>query len=140
MTSRDARRWRCKFAVVAPSTNTIVRPDMDDLRVEGVTNHHGRIFVPNMKMIDGESFVALVEAIGKTLDEAVDRCMTCEPDDLIMGMLALRFWDGSDASEKRMQQLANHSGLGASATYWHALRANAITDQFSGLGPLFEHN
>jgi len=24
------------------------------------------------------------------------------------------------------------------ATYWHALRANGITDQFSGHGPLFE--
>ena len=24
---KDARGWRCKFAVVAPSTNTIVQPD-----------------------------------------------------------------------------------------------------------------
>jgi maleate isomerase len=24
------------------------------------------------------------------------------------------------------------------ATYWHALRANGITDQFPGHGPLFE--
>jgi maleate isomerase len=48
--SRDALGWRCKFAVVAPSTNTIVQPDMDDLRVEGVTNHFGRIYVPNMKV------------------------------------------------------------------------------------------
>lgn len=249
MTSRDARGWRCKFAVVAPSTNTIVQPDMDDLRVEGVTNHYGRIYVPNMKVTDDESFVALVEAIGKTLYEAVDRCMTCEPDYLIMGMSALMFWDGRDASEKRMLRLAEHCGVGVSAgsfaceaalnvhkakriavispyfpisdknvtrffqdcgfdvvkfrglrcqspvaiahvqpedlrqivneldddgidafvqvgtnlsmvklcndlaeeigkpmipinaaTYWHALRANAITDQFSGHGPLFERH
>jgi maleate isomerase len=39
--------------------------------------------------------VALVEAIGKTLYDAVDRCMTCEPDYLIMGMSALMFWDGA---------------------------------------------
>jgi maleate isomerase len=26
------------------------------------------------------------------------------------------------------------------ATYWHALRANGITDQFAGHGPLFELN
>ena len=26
------------------------------------------------------------------------------------------------------------------ATYWHALRANGIMDQFSGHGPLFEHH
>lgn len=113
--SRDARGWRCKFAVVAPSTNTIVQPDMDDLRVEGVTNHYGRIEVPNMKVRNDDEFVALVEAIGRTLYAAVDRCMTCEPDYLIMGMSALMFWDGRDASEKRMQALSEHCGLRVSA-------------------------
>ena len=56
--SKDARGWRSKFAVVAPSTNTIVQPDMDDFRVRGVTNHFGRIYIPNMKVkcvIDSES-------------------------------------------------------------------------------------
>jgi len=113
--SRDARGWRCKFAVVAPSTNTIVQPDMDDLRVDGVTNHYGRIEVPNMKVRNDDEFVALVEAIGCTLYAAVDRCMTCEPDYLIMGMSALMFWDGREASEKRMQALSEHCGLRVSA-------------------------
>lgn len=113
--SKDALGWRRKFAVVAPSTNTIVQPDMDDLRVTGVTNHYGRIYVPNMKVRNDKEFVDLVEAIGATLYEAVDRCMTCEPDYLIMGMSALMFWDGRDASEKRMQQLSDHCGVGVSA-------------------------
>jgi len=113
--SKDSRGWRCKFAVVAPSTNTIVQPDMDDLRVEGVTNHFGRIFVPNMKVGNDDEFVALVEAIGRTLYEAVDRCVTCEPDYLIMGMSALMFWDGRATSEKRMQELSDHGGLRVSA-------------------------
>ncbi|MEM8741650.1 MAG: arylmalonate decarboxylase [Pseudomonadota bacterium] len=112
---QDALGWRCKFAVVAPSTNTIVQPDMDDLRVPGVTNHYGRIFVPNMKVTDDESFVALVDAIGRTLYDAVDRCMTCEPDYLIMGMSALMFWDGRAASERRMQELSEHCGVRVSA-------------------------
>lgn len=113
--AKDARGWRCKFAVVAPSTNTIVQPDMDDFRVEGVTNHFGRIFVPNMKVGNDEEFVALVEAIGATLYDAVDRCVTAEPDYLIMGMSALMFWDGRAASEKRMQELSDHCGLRVSA-------------------------
>ena len=113
--SKDALGWRRKYAVVAPSTNTIVQPDMDDLRVTGVTNHYGRIYVPNMKVTDDESFVALVEAIGSTLYECVDRCVTCEPDYLVMGMSALMFWDGRDASEKRMQELSDHCGVGVSA-------------------------
>ena len=113
--SKDARGWRCKFAVVAPSTNTIVQPDMDDLRVPGVTNHFGRIHVPNMKVRNDKEFVDLVEAIGATLYDAVDRCTTSEPDYLVMGMSALMFWDGRDASEKRMQTLSDHCGLSVSA-------------------------
>ncbi|MEM8754053.1 MAG: arylmalonate decarboxylase [Pseudomonadota bacterium] len=113
--SRDALGWRCKFAVVAPSTNTIVQPDMDALRPEGVTNHFGRIYVPNMPVHNDEDFVALVEAIGSTLNDAVDRCMTCEPDYLVMGMSALMFWDGRAASEKRMEELAAFAGVPVSA-------------------------
>ena len=112
---KDARGWRSKFAIVAPSTNTIVQPDMDDFRVRGVTNHFGRIHIPNMKVQNDEEFVALVDAIGATLYAAVDRCMTCEPDYLIMGMSALMFWDGRAASEQRMQELSDHCGLQVSA-------------------------
>ena len=111
----DALGYRCKFAVVAPSTNTIVQPDMDDLRVPGVTNHFGRIHVPNMPVHNDEDFVRLVEAIGATLNAAVERCMTCEPDYLIMGMSALMFWDGRAASERRMRELSDFAGVGVSA-------------------------
>lgn len=113
--SRDALGWRCKFAVVAPSTNTIVQPNMDDLRPPGVTNHFGRIYVPNMPVHNDDDFVALVNAIDDELYAAVDRCKTFAPDYLIMGMSALMFWDGRDASEKRMQALAAHAGVPVSA-------------------------
>ena len=106
--SKDALGWRCKFAVVAPSTNTIVQPDMDTLRVDGVTNHFGRIFVPNMKVRNDKEFVDLVEAIGSTLYECVDRCMTCEPDYLVMGMSCLLYTSPSprDATLSRMPSSA----------------------------------
>jgi maleate isomerase len=110
----DALGWRCKFAVVAPSTNTIVQPDMDGMRVPGVTNHFGRIYVPDMPVHNDADFVALVEAIGATLNDCVDRCMTCKPDYLIMGMSALMFWDGRAASEQRMHELADYAGVGVS--------------------------
>jgi len=113
--SKDALGWRCKFAVVAPSTNTIVQPDMDSLRIRGVTNHYGRIYIPNMKVRNDKEFVDLVEAIGATLYEAVDRCVTCEPDHLIMGMSALMFWGGRLESEKRMGELSKHCGLDVTA-------------------------
>ena len=110
----DALGWRCKFAVVAPSTNTIVQPDMEAFRPDGVTNHFGRIYVPDMPVHNDDDFVALVEAIGSTLNDCVDRCMTCKPDYLIMGMSALMFWDGRAASERRMQELSDYAGVGVS--------------------------
>ncbi len=54
-----------------------------------------------MTVSDNDDFIALVKPIGATLNDAVDRCMTCQPENLIMGMSALMFWDGRDASEKR---------------------------------------
>jgi len=113
--SLDALGWRCKFAVVAPSTNTIVQPDMDALRPRGVSNHFGRIYVPNMPVHDDEVFLALVEAIGAELYATVDRCKTMAPDYLIMGMSALMFWDGRAASENRMAALSDHAGVAVSA-------------------------
>ena len=59
----DALGWRTKFAVVAPSTNTIVQPDFDDMRPVGVTNHFGRIAVPNMPLRNDEDFIALMKLI-----------------------------------------------------------------------------
>ena len=96
--SKDALGWRCKFAVIAPSTNTIVQPDMEAMRPKGVTNHFGRIFVANMPVHNDADFVHLIEAIGSELYTTVDRCKTFAPDYLIMGISALMFWSGRDAS------------------------------------------
>jgi len=70
-------------------------------RPAGVTNHFARLFVPIMAVSDDDGFIALVKPIGATLNDAVDRAMTFQPEHLIMGMSALMFWDGRDASEKR---------------------------------------
>ena len=114
-TSRDALGWRCKFAVVAPSTNTIVQPDMDDMRLPGVTNHYGRIYVSNMDIGGDDDFVALIRALEAELRNAVERCMTCEPDYLIMGVSALMFWDGRAACEQRLAELSEFAGVPVSA-------------------------
>ncbi len=111
----DALGWRGKFAVVAPSTNTIVQPDFDDMRPVGVTNHFGRITVPNMPLRSDEDFTALMKLIEGELYHAVDRCMTCEPDHLLMGMSSAMFWDGFEPSEKRRQEMERHSGVKVTA-------------------------
>ena len=51
---KDVKGWRRKFGVIGPSTNTIVQPDFDDMRIKGVTNHYSRIFTPNSSAISNE--------------------------------------------------------------------------------------
>ena len=66
-TRRDVLGWRCKFGVMAPSTNTIVQPEFDDMRPAGVTNHYSRIFTPNTDALSNETFRARLDTIGSNV-------------------------------------------------------------------------
>ncbi|OYU14093.1 MAG: arylmalonate decarboxylase [Alphaproteobacteria bacterium PA4] len=114
MRGPDARGWRGKLAVLGPSTNTIVQPDMDDLRVAGVTAHYARIFVENLAVGDNASFKALTDAITKSVDEAVKSVLTCQPDHIVMGMSAITFYGGIAGAEAFRARIANISGLNVS--------------------------
>lgn len=102
------------MAVLGPSTNTIVQPDMDDLRVPGVTAHYARIFVENMPVGDDSSFKALTDAITLSVDEAVRSVLTCQPDYVVMGMSAITFYGGVAGAEAFRARIAGISGLGVS--------------------------
>jgi maleate isomerase len=107
----DALGWRRKFGVIAPSTNTIVQPDFDDLRPRGVTNHYARIFIPNTPIHNDDDFELLMNNIRQELLAAVDRVMTCEPDYMVMGMSSETFWDGLEGSRRFRERVEARSGL-----------------------------
>ena len=107
----DALGWRMKFGVIAPSTNTIVQPEFDAMRPEGVTNHFGRIHIPNDPLENDDDFTRLIETVRREIMAAIDRVMTCEPDHLIMGMSSETFWDGLDGSEKLRERVEAHAGV-----------------------------
>lgn len=111
---RDARGWRAKFAALAPSTNTIVQPDYDDLRLPGVTNHYSRIFVENIDVTDNASFKDLTDRIAQSVDEAVRSVLTCQPDYLVMGMSAVAFYGGLEGALAFRDRLADKAGIGVS--------------------------
>src|SRR5579884_1850718 len=94
----DALGWRIKFGVIAPSTNTVVQPEFDAMAPPGVTNHFGRIHIPNDPLGGHDDFTQLIETVRRELMAAVDRVMTCEPAHLIMGMSSETFWDGLEAA------------------------------------------
>jgi len=107
----DSLGWRKKFGVLVPSTNTSVQPEFDSMRPPGVTNHIGRIRIPNVPLKSDADFSRLIELIVAAQDEAVDGLMSCEPDHLVMGISAETFWGGYEASRKLKAHLAGKTGL-----------------------------
>jgi len=114
----DALGWRKKFAVLAPSTNTIVEPDFYAMRVPGVTAHFSRIHIRNQDLSSDAAFQNLLAQIREEINYAIDRVMTCEPDYIVMGMSAETFWDGVEgnrAFKRRVSERANGLGVATGA-------------------------
>jgi maleate isomerase len=107
----DSLGFRKKFAVVAPSTNTTVQPELDAMAPRGVTNHFGRIAIPNDPIHSDEDFNQLMDNIRASMMETIDRVMTCEPDYLIMGMSSETFWDGLEGSQRLRQRVEQRAGV-----------------------------
>lgn len=107
----DALGWRAKFGVLGPSTNTIVQPEFDDLRVAGVTNHYSRIVVRNAQAVSDETFIAGTMEISDNTLEAVRGVLTCSPDYLIMGMSAVTFYGGAAGARAWRERIEEASGL-----------------------------
>lgn len=107
----DALGWRLKLGVIAPSTNTIVQPEFDAMRPAGVTNHFGRIHIPNEPLRNDEDFTRLIDTVRREMMAAIDRVMTCEPDHLVMGMSSETFWDGLDGSERLRERVEARAGV-----------------------------
>ena len=107
----DSLGHRRKFGVIAPSTNTTVQPEFDAMRPRGVTNHFGRIAIPNDPVHDDDDFNRLMDNIRRSMMQAVDDVMTCEPDYLIMGMSSETFWDGLEGSKRLHQRVEARAGV-----------------------------
>ena len=110
----DQLGYRMKFGVLGPSTNTVVQPDFDDLRVHGVTNHYSRIVVDDAKAVSNETFMAGAWEISDNTVEAVKGVLTCKPDYLVMGMSAVTFFGGAEGAVKWRENVEEVSGLGVS--------------------------
>ena len=110
----DALGWRAKFGVLGPSTNTIVQPEFDDMRVPGVTNHYSRIVIANADAISDETFMAGTLEINARLMDAVHGVLTCAPDYLVMGMSAVTFYDGAEGASRWKQRVVDEAGIGIS--------------------------
>jgi len=107
----DSLGWRKRFAVVAPSTNTSVQPEYDEMRPRGVTNHFSRVWIPDDPVESDDDFNKLMENIRAELDNAVERVLTCRQDYLIMGMSSETFWGGLQTSIELKSVCGNYPGF-----------------------------
>ncbi len=96
---------RAKFGVLAPSTNTSVQPELDAMRPWGVTHHHSRLIIPDSRVTDDKSFLAMMEGIREALFPALEAVLTCSPDYVVLGMSAETFWDGLEGSRQLQRKL-----------------------------------
>lgn len=106
----DSLGYRMKFAVVAPSTNTSVQPEYEDMRPRGVTNHFSRIAIPDTKVSSDDSFMVMLNNIRESTMDAVDVSLSMEPGCVIMGMSAETFWDGAEGAERLHKKMVEHTG------------------------------
>ena len=122
----DSLGPRGKFAVLAPSTNTSVQPEFDAMRPPGVTNHHSRLVIPNSRVTDDKSFLAMMDNIRVALMPALEAALTCEPDYVVLGMSSETFWDGLKGSvvlRKKLERVARRGIAMGSDACRAALRA-----------------
>jgi maleate isomerase len=108
--SVDRLGWRRKFGVIAPSTNTIVQPEFDSMRVPGVTSHYGRIYIPDGRIATDEGMENLLAQIRANMDDCVRSLMTMQPDYMVMGMSAETFWDGVEGNRQFVKQIQELTG------------------------------
>lgn len=123
----DALGGRQKIGVVVPSTNTIVQPETDAVRVPGVTFHVGRIPITNKK-ISTDNFLDHVAAMRAGIETATDQVMSAGVDRLIMGVALEAFWGGLEGSESLKAKLSEYAGVPVE------LGSDAVADALRAFG------
>src|SRR5262245_65795740 len=114
---RDYLAWRLAFGVTTPPTNTVVQPEYDDMRPAGVTNHLARMVIADDPVTCDADFERQLEAIDKSLEDAVDRVMDAKPTAFILGISALAVWGGTlEWGEELKRRVGKGGGWGVPVT------------------------
>lgn len=108
MTSQTSPR--AQFGLILPSTNTTVEAEFNWMRVDGVSWHTGRIYIPDPELNDDASFVTFVENLRTEIGRAVRDVVTAEVDYLVMGMSAETFWGGKEGAARFASWMQELSG------------------------------
>jgi maleate cis-trans isomerase len=92
----------------------VVEHDLAQWRPVGMTFHAGRMHITNPNLSNDEEFEGLIEQLETTIEDAVERVLTCKPDYMMMGMSAGTFWGGLEGSKRFTKKIEELSGLSVS--------------------------
>jgi maleate isomerase len=140
---RDYLAWRMAFGVTTPSTNTVVQPEYDDMRPPGVTNHLGRMVIPDLQIRTNEDFDESIRLIDAALEPAVASVMDMRPNAFILGISALSVWGGNaewgDELKRRIRKVAGWEIPVALATdaVLEALKLHGVKRRIAIMEPYF---
>ena len=107
----DILGWRKVFAVIGPSTNTVVQPDMEAMRPAGVTNQYRDIYVEDPQALSDQAFLDGAAKISEGLRDSLRTAMTCRPDYLVLGVSAISFMGGLAGCTEFVRDVREFSGL-----------------------------
>jgi maleate isomerase len=107
----DTLGWRMKISVVAPATNSVVQPELDEMRPRGVTNQISRVVIPETPVGSPEELTEITHSIRGSVTGAVDTAMACVPSVVIMALGAETLWDGVLSPEDLQKHLEERTGV-----------------------------
>ena len=140
---RDYLAYRMAFGVATPSTNTVVQPEYDDMRPAGVTNHLGRMLIPEAPVRSDADFAKLAEDINQSLEPAVESIMTAKPNAFVLGISALAVWGGNaqwgEDLKRRIRKTAGWDIPVAIATdaVFEALKLHGVKKRIAIMEPYY---
>jgi len=102
----DLLGYRAKMAMVVPSTNTTMEPELHAMAPHGVTIHTARLRLAQAAIRSPEAAQAAVAAMQSGLETAIRDVTTAEPDHLLIGISALSFLDGLAGRQRFEEFLA----------------------------------
>jgi len=114
----DQNEYRRKFALIIPSTNTVVEYDYwrmlltgNPQLLRGIGFHTGNILIDSPKLATDEDMLNFLTMFRREIMKTVDRVMTAEPEYIIMGMSAETFFGGWDGNQEFKEEISDRCGL-----------------------------
>lgn len=107
----DTLGWRMKIGVISPASNSVVQPELDDMRPRGVSNQQMRVNIPDTPVGTDEELAAVTQKIRTDIETATDTLMNCAPSAVIMALGVETLWEGVFDAKSLQAHLERRAGV-----------------------------